>query len=165
MSNLLEEIEYIIAKTGYECVNVSLKNDNGNLKIQALIDLPGGINVDDCEIVSKAVNKFLDSNDANYNELNKGRYYLEVSSPGIERPLFKISDYEKFTGHEVRIKLNEPVEGRKNFTGVIQNISDSKIYLELTDGENACLEFANIKSANLVFRFNQSNTKNNNGRR
>ncbi len=153
---LLNEIEYVIEKSGYECVNVSIKNDNGNLKIQALIDLPGGVNVDDCETVSKLIDKFLDSSDSNYNDLNKGRYYLEVSSPGIERPLFKLSDYEKFTGHEVRIRLIEPIEGRKNFTGVIKKISDGVIILELTDGlEEASINFDNIKGGNLVFRFGE----------
>ena len=115
--------------------------------------------------MSKAVNKFLDANENNYSELNKGRYYLEVSSPGVERPLFKISDYQKFSGREVRIRLSEPEAGRKNFTGFIKNVSDNVITLELLEGESVNLDFNNIKSANLVFRFGGNNNSKNNNRR
>lgn len=158
MDNIfLRQIEEIITGLGYECVNVSIKSDFGKLRLQILIDTIGGINVDDCELVSKRINKFLDEC-PDIPELDKGRYYLEVSSPGIERPLYKLSDYERFSGKEARLRLSQPIEGRKTFTGIILGINDSCVNLCCED-KNYSVNFANIKSANLVYRFDDSKSK------
>ena len=155
--DLLEEIEHIVDKLGYECVHVGLKNDTGKLKLQILIDMPGGINVNDCENVSKGVNKFLDGHDKNFAELDKGRYYLEVSSPGLERPLFKLSDYEKFKGREVRIRLAKMQDERKNYSGKILDVDENKnIILELENNLKKIIPFENIKGGNLIYRFEET---------
>ena len=150
-TNFLHTIEEIITRLGYECVHVGIKNDFGKLRLQILIDTLGGINVDDCELVSKRVNKFLDES-PDLPELEKGRYYLEVSSPGVERPLYKLGDYERFSGREARLRLSSPIEGRKTFTGKILGIDGEAVKI-LCEDEERLIPFANIKGANLVYRF------------
>ena len=154
-NNFLQRIENIITGLGYECVHVSIKNNDGKLRLQILIDTLGGINVDDCELVSKRVNKFLDES-PDLPELDKGRYYLEVSSPGVERPLYKLSDYERFSGREARLRLAVPIEGRKTFTGTIGEVKDGHVSIICEDGTYT-VPFTDIKGANLVYRF--ENTK------
>ena len=149
--NFLEQIDLIVTKLGYECVHVSIKTEFGRLKVQVLIDTLGGINAGDCELVSGHVNKFLDENQ-DLPFLNNGRYYLEVSSPGIERPLYKIADYVRFQGREARVRLNQLLDGRKTFTGEILKADDSQIIL-LCDDRNINIPFEIIKGGNLIFRF------------
>ncbi len=150
-----QNIEQIITRLGYECVHVGIKTDFGRMKVQILIDTLGGINVEDCELVSGHVNKFLDEN-SDMPELDKGRYYLEVSSPGIERPLYKLTDYERFTGKEVRVRLSELLEGRKTFTGIIKGVEDDEVILSCED-EDRNIAFEIIKGGNLVYRFENEN--------
>ena len=150
-TNFLHNIEEIITRLGYECVHVGIKNDFGKLRLQILIDTLGGINVDDCELVSKRVNKFLDES-PDLPELEKGRYYLEISSPGVERPLYKLGDYERFSGREARLRLSSPIEGRKTFTGKILDVEGEDVKI-LCEDEERLIPFANIKGANLVYRF------------
>lgn len=154
----LAQIKDIVARLGYECVHVGLKTDFGRMKIQVLIDSLGGINVDDCESVSKRINKFLDEN-PELPELDKGRYYLEVSSPGIERPLYSIEDYIRFQGKEARVRLSKLYEGRKTFTGIISFAGEGHVNL-LCEGEEKNLLFDDIKGGNLVYRFEDTTTKN-----
>ena len=153
--NFLKQIEEIVKLSGYECVHVGIKTDFGKMKVQVLIDSLGGINVDDCETVSKRVNKFLDDN-SDIPELDKGRYYLEVSSPGIERPLYTQDDYIRFRGREARLRLSKLFEGRKTFTGIIESVNDGKIVLSC-EGREIPLPFDFIKGGNLVFRFESKN--------
>ena len=152
-TNFLHTIEQIVTGLGYECVHVGIKNDFGKLRLQILIDTLGGINVDDCESVSKRVNKFLDES-PEVPELDKGRYYLEVSSPGVERPLYKLEDYGRFSGHEARLRLSSPIDGRKTFTGKILGVDGESVKIMCDDGEKL-IQFANIRGANLVFRFDE----------
>ena len=151
----LKRIEEIVTRSGYECVHVEIRTDFGRMKVQILIDSLGGINVDDCETVSRHVNKFLDDN-PELPELDKGRYYLEVSSPGVERPLYSLGDYERFQGREARLRLGKFIGDRKNFTGVINAVRDDNIELE-TDGGMITIPFEIIKGGNLVYRFEDEN--------
>ena len=161
----LQEIELIVTGLGYECVHAGIKTDSysaGRVRLQVLIDTLGGINTGDCELVSRHVNKFLDDNASRLNILDKGRYYLEVSSPGIERPLYKPADYERFQDKEARVRLNTLLEGRKTFTGIILSADDVNLTM-LVDGENKIIiPFEIIKGGNLVFRFNNNDESNNN---
>lgn len=156
----LQQIESIVTRLGFECVHVGIRTDFGRMKVQILIDTLGGINVEDCELVSGHVNKFLDEN-SDMPELDRGRYYLEVSSPGIERPLYKPDDYERFSGREARIRLDGLHDGRKTFTGIISGIDSGRLIL-LCDGEEKVIPFEIIKGGNLVYRFENENGKDNN---
>ena len=162
----LKEIAEIVEKLGFECVHVGIRRDYGRLKIQVLMDSLGGINVDECEQVSKRINKYLDENDE-LPELKRERYYLEVSSPGIERPLYELKDYERFQGREARIRLSKLQDGRKNFTGIIKYAGEGIIKLQCEDEEKQ-ISFEDIKGGNLVYRFeneNESNSKKSNKKR
>ena len=159
----LKNIEKIVAGLGYECVHVGIKTDFGRMKIQILIDSLGGINVDDCEAVSRHINRFLDEN-SEMPELDKGRYYLEVSSPGIERPLYTLKDYQRFQERDVRVRLSKLLEGRKTFTGIIQSVNFEENYvILLCEGNQKLIPFDFIKGGNLVYNFGNEN-ENNNGK-
>lgn len=153
----LRGIEDIVTGLGFECVNVAIRTDFGRMKVQILIDTLGGINVEDCELVSGHVNKYLDDN-ADTPELDKGRYYLEVSSPGIERPLYRLTDYERFAGREARVRLSSLLEGRKTFTGIISGTDGETVKLQ-TDGGEKSIPFGIIKGGNLVYRFDDEDAK------
>ncbi len=156
--DLVSSIEKIILRLGYECVNVAFKSDFGSsrVRLQILIDSIGGINVDDCERVSKNINAFLDKHDESFAQLQKNSYYLEVSSPGLERPLFKLDDYVRFVEREAKIRLSELIDGRKNFTGKLSGVRENNILILINENGEEILKtipFELIKSANLVFRF------------
>lgn len=165
IEEILKQIELITERAGYECVHVGIKNDFGRTKIQILIDMPGGINVNDCENVSRRINKFLDESlsRSDIPGLN-GKYYLEVSSPGIERPLYKPEDYVRFQGREAKVRLNGLFQGRKTFTGIIKNVGDDNgspcrnVNLICNDVE-VKIPWDLIKGGNLVYKFDEGKTK------
>lgn len=142
-----------VERLGYECVHISIGTDSAQRRVRVLIDSLGGITVADCETVSRAVNRFLDELDENDMPELAGRYYLEVSSPGVERPLFTPEHYGRFRGREARLRLNEPVEGRKSLTGEIVSADAAAVVLFVPDEEREiAVPFGNIKSGSLVFR-------------
>ena len=149
LSRTFLAIEKIVVELGYECVNVALVTEDGRPVLRVMIDSIGGINVSDCERVSKAVNRYLDDS-AEGAELSD-RYYLEVSSPGLERPLFTPADYVRFKGKEARIRTREPVDGRKTHVGFIAASDDEGVTLDTEQGARN-LRFADVTRAVLVFR-------------
>lgn len=155
--DFLDKIENIVTGLGYECVYAGLRSDFGRLKVQVLIDTLGGINAGDCELVSNTVSDYLDTV-TDVPELGSKRYYLEVSSPGIERPLFKLTDYVRFQGREARIRLSKLIDGRKTFTGIINSVIDNNINI-LCDDREFNIPFEAVKGGNLIYRFNDNNKK------
>ena len=151
LSQAFLAIEKIVVELGYECVNVALVTEDGRPVLRIMIDSLGGINVGDCEMVSKAVNRWLDAPDAVSAQELGDKYYLEVSSPGLERPLFTPADYVRFRGKEARIRTVEPVDGRKTHVGFIVNSDDESVALETEHGVSN-LRFASVARATLVFR-------------
>ena len=167
IEEFLQQIESIVESSGYECVHVGIRTDFGKMKVQILIDSLGGINVDDCETVSRRVNKFLDENpDVPEISSLSGKYYLEVSSPGVERPLYKLDDYIRFQGREARVRINGLLDGRKTFTGVIKAVDDKDCNIDLIcDIGEKKIPFDLIKGGNLVYRFeNEKNEENENSK-
>ncbi|MDR2527559.1 MAG: ribosome maturation factor RimP [Synergistaceae bacterium] len=138
----------IVTGLGYECVNAALVTEDGRTVLRVMIDSLGGIDLGDCEKVSRVVERFLDNDAAG--ELG-GRYYLEVSSPGVERPLFTPADYERFRGREARLRTHEPVEGRKTHVGFIRASDSTSVTLE-TERGTATIAFETVARASLVFR-------------
>lgn len=143
-------IEKIVVELGYECVNVALASEDGRPVLRVMIDSIGGINVRDCETVSRAINRFLDDPDSEEADKLGDRYYLEVSSPGLERPLFTPADYERFRGREARIKTSELVDGRKTHIGVITSSDDKSVILDTEQGSRD-LQFVHVTRAVLIF--------------
>ena len=156
--DVLRAIEATVEALGYECVHVGVRTDFGRLKLQVLIDTLGGINAGDCEKVSGHISSYLDGLDE-VPGLDKGRYYLEVSSPGIERPLYKPDDYRRFQGREARVRLSKAVAGRKTFTGIIQGVNDEGITIK-SEGNTEDIPFSSIRGGNLVYRFNDNSKRN-----
>ena len=144
-------IEKIVVDLGYECVNVALVTEDGRSVLKVMIDSIGGINVGDCEMVSKEINRRLDAPDLTTGAEFIDRYYLEVSSPGLERPLFTPADYERFKGKEARIRTGEPIDGRKTHVGFIAASDDTSVTIDTEQGARI-LRFADITRANLIFR-------------
>ena len=113
--------------------------------LRIFIESADGIIIDDCEKVSRQVSAVLDVEDP-----IAGEYTLEVSSPGLDRPLFSIEQFENYSGSEVAIRLNNPQNGRRKFKGLITEVSGDTVCLDV-DGEEFQLPLAEIEKANIVY--------------
>jgi len=138
-----EIIEIPILKKNMELVDLEWRRERNGWVLRIFIDKPGGITIADCVKISSIVGEILDKE----NIIHRS-YILEVSSPGIERPLVKKEDYERFKGEKAKIILKTPVSGRRNFTGIILGIKKDLVQIEV---EGRIWEFSldNIKKANL----------------
>ncbi|MBT8085121.1 MAG: ribosome maturation factor RimP [Woeseia sp.] len=137
-------LEPAIERLGYELSDLEMKLGGRDGVLRVFIDRPEGVGLEDCEVVSRQVSALLD-----LEEPLPGQYVLEVSSPGLDRRLTKPEHFERFMGEEVRIKLRFPVEGRRNFRGVLKAADDENIEVEV-DGAMHSLQIAMIESARLV---------------
>ena len=146
---VLSIINPSIQDLGYELLGVEYVPSGKHSILRLYIDSEDGIGVDDCEIVSRQVSAIMDVEDP-----ITGQYNLEVSSPGIERPLFVVAHYMRFLGHDVRLRTFRPIEGRRNFTGAIGSVSEKSNSLELvTELGPVTLDLDLIEKANLVAHF------------
>ena len=109
----------VVEDLGYEFVDLQLKTDHGRRVLRLLVDRPGGITLGECASLSREVNPHLEVADP-----IRGRYVLEVSSPGIQRPLKRVADFERFRGERVVVRTTETVEGRKTFRGINLGLDD-----------------------------------------
>ncbi len=135
----------LVEDLGYEFVGVEYQSNPRNRLIRIYIDQAEiGIGVEDCERVSHEVSAVLDVEDP-----VSGQYTLEVSSPGIERPLFGGAQFARFAGENARVLMAVPVEGRRKFKGRILRADDERVELEV-DGEHHELLVADIQRANLA---------------
>lgn len=118
--------EPVLEDMGLRLVRVVVSGRDGGT-VQIMAERPGGaITVDDCANVSRALSPLLDVHDP-----MPGRYHLEVSSPGIDRPLVRPSDFDDWKGFEAKIELREPVAGRKRFRGFIEGFEDGEVHLRV----------------------------------
>lgn len=144
MLDLHRLLEQTLTQIGYELVDLEISG-RGKL-IRLFIDKPGGINIDDCALVSEQVSNLLAvEHDVDYDR-------LEVSSPGLDRVLKKESDFVRFAGSKVQLKLRMPVEGRKNFTGVLRGIEQDMVQVETEAGVQG-FALGNIDKARLSPEF------------
>jgi ribosome maturation factor RimP len=141
---LTELLQPLVEELGYEFVGLEQKSQPKNPVIVVYIDTPDGISVEDCERVSREVAALLDVEDP-----ISGNYNLEVSSPGLDRPLFQVEHYARFTGHEVSITLFAPQDGRRKFKGVILGVQDGQVRID-QDGVEVALDISGIARARLV---------------
>lgn len=145
--NLQNIIEPVVAALGYELVGIEYLPQGRRSLLRIYIDHVNGINLDDCERVSHQISGALDVED-----VVRGQYTLEVSSPGLDRPLFSQEQFARFIGSEVNIRLSVPVNERKKFKGVLRGINDGNVIL-LVDSEEISLPFSSIEKANLVPKY------------
>ena len=138
----------IMEEYQFELVDVEYVKEGGTWYLRAYIDKPGGITVDDCETVSRKLSDLLDEKD-----FIDDTYILEVSSPGLGRPLKKDKDFARSIGEEVEIRTFRDIEHEKEFTGILLSYDKEKLVLELEDKEQ--MEFArdNIALVRLAFDF------------
>ena len=149
---LRELLEPVIEAMGYEVVMVELTGA-GSKTLRVYIDSPGGIVLDDCETVSRQVSALLDVDDP-----ISGEYALEISSPGLDRPLGKPEHFRRVKGKMVRIKLVRSHLGRRNFTGLLKCVSGERAVVEV-DGEEYELAYNDMDQARLVPEFENMNPR------
>ncbi len=139
----------VAERLGYELVDVEYKKEGANWVLRCYIDCPGGVGIDQCQIFSEAVEKVLDAEDP-----IPGSYLLEVSSPGAERPLKKASDYQRFLGENVTVKLHRAVEGQKKYSGELAGFDEEAKTVQIkTDSGLVTLALKDIAKANLNIDF------------
>lgn len=143
-ANVQNLIEPVVLALGYELVGVEYLSQGRHSLLRIYIDSADGVNVHDCERVSHQVSGVLDVEDVIH-----GQYTLEVSSPGLDRPLFTKEHFQRFIGSEVNIRLSIAQQGRKNFKGILRGIDDTTVFLQMDDQEIS-LPFSAIEKANLV---------------
>ncbi len=134
----------------FEFVHIEIAGSKRSPVIRIFVDKPGGITIEDCSDVSRDIEAALDAED-----IVPTRYVLEVSSPGLERGLYKLEDFVRFTGSEVKIKTTSPIDGQSIFTGTIAGVEGTQISIEEKRQGRILLDLAAIKKANLRFDLNK----------
>ena len=136
-----ELISPVVAGMGYELVDLQVSNRGGLLRL--FIDKPGGIGLEDCAAVSRQLSRVLEVEGVEYDR-------LEVSSPGLDRPLRKASDFARFAGHRADVRMRTPdSSGRRRFVGVLRGAEAGRLSIEL-DGHTIGLDLADVERAKLV---------------
>jgi ribosome maturation factor RimP len=152
MSILTEQISHfiepILVQMGYEFVGIEYIRAKINI-LRVYIDKDSGIIVDDCILVSDQVGAILDVED-----VINSQYHLEVSSPGVERPLFILEHYRRFFGHQIKVYLFQANNGKRKFIGEMKAVYEKERSIELVVGlESVVLLLENIQKANLIADF------------
>lgn len=148
MAEQLEDIlTPVVAALGYEVWHLELEGAGSNRLLRLYIDAPGGITLEDCEAVSREVSATLDVVDP-----LPGAYRLEVSSPGLDRPLATRAHFERFVGAELRVTLYGPQDGRRRFKGRLQAVGEDALELDC-EGTTVVLPRSAIAKARLVPEF------------
>jgi len=137
-------LQLLVESLGYEFVGLERSSNPRNSVLRIYIDREPGVDLDDCSNVSREVAALLD-----VENLISGHYNLEISSPGFDRPLFTLAQFDQFAGEEIQVTLFAPANGRRKFRGRILDVKAECIQLDLGDAEIA-LNFTNIAKARLV---------------
>jgi len=147
---LFELCEPVLMETGYELVWVQITGaGSARCRVAIYIDKDGGIDVDDCAAASRLLDPLIDES-----EIFKTAFLLEVSSPGLDRPLFKKVDFDKYAGSRAKVALKRPLDGnRRNFRGILGGLDSGCVVLETDDGESYRLPLEDIHRANLVYEW------------
>ena len=139
---LLKALEEVISTKGMRIVNINISNSSSSPSIKIIIDAARGIGVDDCSFTSRLADDLIKIN-GYFDD-----YDIEVSSPGINRQLFSVTDFMLYKGFIVKIKLKSGISNQKNFVGKIKDVDEENIKIELDDSE-ILINFKNVKKANI----------------
>jgi len=146
---LTQLVASAVEPLGYELLGLEYISQGHHSVIRVFIDLPRGILLEDCERASHQISAVLDVEDPISSE-----YSLEVSSPGLDRPLFTLAHFARFLGQAVKLRLHVPVEGRRKFSGTILGIEDDRVRIGSADSDEQWLfSMQNIEKANLIAEF------------
>lgn len=144
---LLELVAPTIEALGYEPWGLEYVTHGHQTTLRVFIDSPNGITVDDCAAVSRQISAVLDVEDP-----IPGEYLLEVSSPGMDRPLFTLDQFRRYSGEQVKIRLRSPFEGRRNFKGVLTGVEGDEVVVAVDEHEYL-LPIELIDKAQVIPRF------------
>lgn len=147
-SKISEIVTPVLEKMNLELVDVEYMQDGGYWFVRVYIDnmeQDKGIDLDDCTAVSRAIEEKVDA-------LIEEKFFLEVSSPGLERPLKKEKDFIRFQGEAVSVKLKHKIDDKKSIEGILEKFENEVVYVE-SEGKVVEIPFKEIKKANLVFEF------------
>lgn len=147
-SSLTRLVRRVVEPMGYELVGVEYFQRGGGATLRVYIDHAEGIDLDDCTAVSHQLSGVLDVEDP-----LPGQYDLEVSSPGLDRPLVFPEHFQRFAGERVKIRLAEKVEGRRNLEGVLLGMGENEMVQVQADGRTWALPLAALESARLIPEF------------
>ena len=142
-------LEPLLDAEGLSLVDVEYQREQGGWVLRVFIDKEGSVTLDDCARVSREFGQLLDVED-----IIPTTYHLEVSSPGLDRPLKKEEDFEKYSGRRVRIKTKEQVSGRRNFKGALLGCTDGQVKVKVEGSEVFTIPFSAILKANLEIELN-----------
>jgi ribosome maturation factor RimP len=137
--------EQVAASMGMEVVLVEIKGDERRSIIRTYIDQPTGISLDDCERFSRRLSASLDVED-----WIPFSYVLEVSSPGVNRPLIKEADFQRFSGKNAKVRTKIPIKGQRNFKGKIMGVTEGRLELEISPDEQIEIALMDIEKASLI---------------
>ncbi|MDI5892922.1 MULTISPECIES: ribosome maturation factor RimP [Halomonas] len=140
-------IEPVVSAMGFELWGIDHLSQGKHSRLVIYIDHEDGVSVDDCADVSRQVSAVLDVEDP-----VPGEYRLEVSSPGMDRPLFTLEQFERYAGHVVAVKLRLPFDGRRKFQGLLAGVESDEVLLQI-DGEEYCFPIEGIDQARVVPQF------------
>src|SRR3954451_23894244 len=147
VAGLAKQIAPEVESLGYELVRVAMIGGSSDPTLQVMAERPDTRQLDlsDCETISRRLSEWLDANDP-----IEGGYRLEVSSPGIDRPLTRLKDYADWAGYEARISLAETREGRKQYSGTLEGTEGETVKLTDKSGQRQAFAFSDISSAKLL---------------
>ena len=143
-----ELVQPLVDKNKFELVDVEYVKEAGTNYLRVYIDKEGGITIDDCEIISRALSDLLDEKD-----YIDEAYILEVSSPGLGRPLKKDKDFARSIGEEVDVKLFKPIERQKEFSGILESYNDTEVTIRLDEDTVMNFNRKDIALIRLAFDF------------
>ncbi len=143
-----ELVEPILEDMGIELVDIEYVHHQGRWVLRLFIDKQGGVTVDDCAHVSGELGDLID-----VKSFIDHSYVLEVSSPGVDRPIKREKDMVVSVGKKIKVKMAVPLKGRRHFTGFLRDFREGVLYLEV-DGELVSLDWRQVDRANLVYEFN-----------
>lgn len=138
----------VMEENGFELVDVEYVKEAGSWYLRAYIDKPGGFTVDDCEMVSRRLGDWLDQED-----FIDESYILEVSSPGLGRPLKKEKDFKRSMGEQVEVRLYRALDGQKDFTGILSGYDGTTVTIRYEDESESTFDRKDIALIRLAFDF------------
>ena len=147
-STIEELVQPIIDSNNFELVDVEYVKEAGEYYLRIFVDKEGGISLNECEVVSRALSEILDIKDP-----IKDNYYLEVSSPGLDRPLKKDKDFVRYQGRDVEIKLYKPLNGSKQFEGELVGLTEDKNIKVVIDDEEVEFNKKDVALIRLAIKF------------
>ena len=145
--NLQEMLQGAVEDLGCELWGIECQRTGRFMTVRLFIDKEGGVTVDDCADVSRQVSAILDVEDP-----IADKYNLEVSSPGLDRPLFTLPQFERYIGQDIAVHLRIPVMERRKWQGKLERIENDMVTI-IVDGQEQVLVFGNIQKANVVAKF------------